>query len=74
MTTTLMTCPIATPLKIVSMKGEPSSLFRLQRLGFSQNETCYLILRHKHHVIVSVKGVRYGLDASSAQQIEVSHD
>ncbi|MBS3972614.1 MAG: FeoA domain-containing protein [Erysipelotrichia bacterium] len=74
MVNTLMTCPIVTPLKIVNMKGDPSSLFRLQRLGFSINEPCFLVLRHKHHVIVSIKGVRYGLDSSSAHQIEVTHD
>jgi Fe2+ transport system protein FeoA len=74
MTSTLMSCPLVTPLKIVNMKGDASSLFRLQRLGLNIDETCILTLRHKHHVIVSIKGVRYGIDAFSAQNIEVSHD
>jgi Fe2+ transport system protein FeoA len=74
MTNTLMTCSLLKPIKIINMKGDPSSLFRLQRLGLNINETCMLILRHKHHVIVTIKGVRYGLDAFSAQNIEVTYD
>lgn len=74
MTHTLMTC---TPLKTVRMTSfnlEAGHLFRLQRLGFKQHETCTVVLRHKHHVVVALKGVRIGLDANSARHIEVDYD
>jgi Fe2+ transport system protein FeoA len=71
---TLYTCPIDKPVTIKSIKLDQPSTFRISRLGMNINETCTVILRHKHHIIVSVKGVRYGLDHTSAQSIEVIHD
>jgi Fe2+ transport system protein FeoA len=71
---TLFTCPMNKPIKIKHINMDASSTFRISRLGMNINQECTVILRHKHHIIVSVKGVRYGLDHTSAQCIEVAYD
>lgn len=71
---TLYTCPIDQSVTIKNIKMDQASTFRVSRLGMNINEKCKVIIRHKHHIIVSIKGVRYGLDHTSAQSIEVIHD
>lgn len=70
----LATCPLLTPVTITQLSLDKDNVFRLQRLGFKPSTSVQVILRHKHHVVVVIKGVRYGLDSKSARCIEVVHD